>query len=76
MAERITEKKLKHWLETDNLFTIGLFKLDIHSGYYHIRNEYGENVIVEKTAGQCWESWKYFKAGFYFAKSKFGFSEN
>ena len=31
--DRITEKKLKEWLDTDSLFTMAPFELRIYDGY-------------------------------------------
>lgn len=67
MADRITYKRLKNWLYQDSLFTQG-FKLSAYSGYYHIEDDIGNNIISESTPRKCWESWYIFKKGYYFAK--------
>lgn len=72
--EKVTYSKLRHWMETDSLYSMGGFKLSAWSGYYHIYLE-GENgsclgmIITAKTPREAWDSWNIFKSGIRFART-------
>lgn len=68
MADKVSYKMVKNWLENDNLYSIGLFKLEAYNGYYYIKAENGNTVVCSKTPKELWNKWDIFKAGYMLGK--------